>query len=111
MEVHWTSAYVATVGMLIAVLVTGGFVAESMWVNAAATWCIALGAGLIIIDGLGLLTWLLDRVKAPRWYRVVLVIGAVLFSPAAAAVLGVIGIVDIALRPRRRSSGTLTRRD
>ncbi|MCZ4495902.1 MAG: hypothetical protein JWM25_485, partial [Thermoleophilia bacterium] len=109
LEVHYSAAYVAAAGLvlLLAAPDSGavGVLVESLGAGAAV-----LGGSLLVGQGFGLATWLAARRKMRGWQRVVFIVVALLVPQVSLPLLASLGMVDIAVRPRRRSSATLTGR-
>jgi hypothetical protein len=103
LEVHFAAAYLLAAGLGAWLLAPGDSTAE-LYVRSAGVFAGTLGTLLLMTQGAGLLAWLLTRRPTPGWYRAFLVIGAVLFTPVAFALLFLSGVLDMALHPRRRAA-------
>ncbi|MCW2973354.1 MAG: hypothetical protein JWN72_1627 [Thermoleophilia bacterium] len=108
LEVHWSAGYVTAAGLLLVLFLSevGGDVAQ--WGRALGIACVTFGAQLIAAQGSGLLAFTLRGLRG--WRRVVLIVCAVFALRYVLVLLLFLGVVDLALHPRRRVSGSLTGR-
>ncbi len=108
LELHWSFTYALAAGlvgwMFLQQLDVGGLVASIA--RAGSVALATLGALALVAQGLGLAAWNWSRVPRPIWYRVLVVMVALLAMPIALGVLFCLGIVDQALHPRRRAVHT-----
>jgi hypothetical protein len=108
LELHWSFTYALAVG-LIGWMVLQELDADGLAASIARAGSVALavlGALALVAQGLGLAAWNWSRVRRPIWYRVLVVLAALLATPIAIGVLFCLGIVDQALHPRRRAERT-----
>jgi hypothetical protein len=109
LEVHWSAAYLLAAGLIAYMLAAylGGDVRAA--VRGVAVGAGSLGALLVFAQGTGFAAWLLTRGRTPGWYRVFLLVSALLALPITMTVLFGLGVLDMAWHPRRRAraSGSL----
>lgn len=111
LEVHWSSAYALAAGIgcwMLAASVAAGDARTALRVVAVAL--ASAGAVLVLAHGIGAVTAMFTRRHLPRWYRIAVGIGAILFLHYAVGFAFVAGVVDLGLHLRRRGSGILTGR-
>lgn len=102
LEVHWSAAYVLMLGLVALMareLATGVLDQVLLATGVGAS---TLGALLVLTQGVGLAAWIFTRRPTPRWYRVLLVLIALVASSVTIACLALLGMIDLAARPRRR---------
>jgi hypothetical protein len=101
LEVHWSAAYLVAGAIGAWLLAPGESVGEQV-ARFAGVFAGTIGALLIVAQGMGLLVWLLTRRPTPGWYRAFLILSAILFWPVAVLLLFLLGVLDMAVHPRRR---------
>lgn len=102
LEVHWSAAYLVALGLaawLVADLAGDPWAA---WLRAAALVVGGVGAQLVMAQGLGLATWSLTRGRRPAWYWLMLGLVVLLTLTVIPVALFALGVLDLALHPRRR---------
>jgi len=114
LEVHWSAAYLVALG-IVAWLATQDATGGNTWlvgVRAVGVGIGTLGALLLLTQGLGLAAWVFARGRSSRWYRGAVVVLALLVVPVTLLVLFALGVLDMALHPRRKAleSGSVPRR-
>jgi hypothetical protein len=109
-EAHWGAAYACAVGIGLVALAGTFDGAIEPALRGVGVFVTALGALLLLLQGFGLVAWWVVRSRLRTWQRVVLVLGAYLTARYSLPIVLGLGMVDMALRPRRRSSVTLTGR-
>lgn len=104
LEVHWSAAFLVAAGAIAWTATRGAGGAGFDVVRAAAVGVGTLGGLLVVTQGFGLAAWLLTRGSAPRWYRGFLFVVALFVIPITLLALFVLGVLDMALHPRRRGA-------
>lgn len=109
LELHWSAAYVLAAGLVMFMLAGDGngggaggdvlVVVRSVGVGLAT-----LGALAVVSQGIGLVAWMFSRGGSPTWYRVLLLAFALFVLPVTMALLFFVGVLDMALHPRRRAA-------
>jgi hypothetical protein len=109
LEVHWSAAYLLAAGLVAYMLSTHVDGAVGAAARGTAAGAASLGALLVLAQGVGFVSWLLTRGRTPGWYRVFLLVSALLALPITFTVLFGLGVLDMAWHPRRRAraSGSL----
>lgn len=104
LELHWSFAYfgVAAVMAWFAADAASGALAD--WLLATAVGLGTVTALVLFAQGAGLLAWVFTRRRMPLWYRLLLVVVALLVLPAAMALVTGCGLLDMGLHPRRRAA-------
>lgn len=106
LTVHWGSPYVLA-GGLVAVMATTIWSSIDSPLGAAGVFVATLGMLLMCGQGLGLAWYGLDRGRVRLFPRAILLIASVVAWPFALGILLSLGIIDMALSPRSRNSGTI----
>ncbi|MCW2926143.1 MAG: hypothetical protein JWM86_111 [Thermoleophilia bacterium] len=112
LEVHWSATYLLVLG-LVALMVRSAVTGPADDIAlAAGVGLSTLGVLLVLEQGVGLAAWLLARRPVPRWYRVGLVVAALVAASITIVVVFVLGVLDLAAHPRRRAlaSGSVSGR-
>ena len=98
LEVHWISAYVAAAGIA-GWMLAERFAPSDSWFHAVSVGAATIGFLLIAVQGAGGVSWFALRVfRSDAAMVVVLLISVIFFWYGLIA----FGIVDMALRTRRR---------
>jgi hypothetical protein len=63
-----------------------------------------LGALAVVSQGIGLVAWMFSRGGSPTWYRILLFVFALFVLPVTLTMLFFVGVLDMALHPRRRAA-------
>jgi hypothetical protein len=109
LELHWASAYVLAAG-LVAVMVAGdGAGSAVVALRAVGIGLSTLGALAVFSQGIGLVAWVFSRGGSPTWYRVALGLFALFVLPVTIALVFTLGVLDLALHPRRRAAARTPR--
>ena len=104
LELHWSYAYVGVAGIALwmGADAASGQVAE--WLLAGSVGLVSIAGFVLLAQGAGLLAWIFTRRKMPLWYKLLLVVMALLVLPGAVAMVALFGIIDMGIHPRRRAA-------
>jgi hypothetical protein len=103
LEVHWSFAYVLTAGLVcwMLALEMSGDAGLAMRLVAVALG--TLGALAVVSQGTGLVTWITQRGRRPSLVQAIIVVGLLVASPIVLGFLFLMGLLDLAIHPRRRA--------
>jgi uncharacterized protein YybS (DUF2232 family) len=104
-EVHWSVAYLTAFGLVLALALRHPTNDFTTWAQALGWATATFGVLLIAAQGFGLLFWVLQAVHG--WRLAVLIVSAIFGWLYVLVLMGALGVVDLALHPRRRVSGSL----
>lgn len=108
-EVHWVWSYIATAGIaLVALAATTAPLGP--FTTGLGVYLVTVGALVVAGEGLALAAWGITRPSTPGWYRVLVVLLALLYPEVALGALVALGMLELAVHTRRRRSGTIHRR-
>ncbi len=103
LELHWSAAYALAIGLVAWMLAGDGGSNLAVAVRSAGVLFGTLGALMVVSQGVGLVAWLFTRGGSPTWYRVVLCVFALFVLPVTLTLVFLVGVLDLALHPRRRA--------
>ncbi len=103
LEFHWSAAYVLAAGLVAFMLAGSGDSTVAITVRSIGVGLATLGALAVLSQGIGLVAWMFSRGGAPTWYRVALLVFALFVLPVTLTLLFFVGVLDMALHPRRRA--------
>lgn len=112
LEFHWSAAYLLAAGLVAFMLAGSGDSNVPSTVRSIGVGLATLGAVAVVAQGVGLVAWMFTRGGSPTWYRVALIVFALFVLPVTLTLLFFVGVLDMALHPRRRAakSGNVPRR-
>jgi hypothetical protein len=103
LELHWAFAYVLAAGLGAWLLAGSGDSVVSVAGRSLGVAAATIGALAVVSQGLGMSAWMLASRPRPIWFKVLLVAAFVLATPFVLVMLFVIGVLDLAVHPRRRA--------
>ena len=103
LELHWSFAYVLAAGLVAFMLAGEGSGTATVALRSVGVGLATLGGLAVLAQGVGLVAWVFARGRSPVWYRVVLTIFALFVLPVTFTVIFFLGVLDLAIHPRRRA--------
>ncbi len=103
LELHWSWAYVAALG-IVGWLIASGDDPVVVWLRAVFGATAVLGVLAIIAQGAGMLAHVVAGARRPGLLTAAIVFFLLVASPVAAISLLVLGMLDMSLHPRRRAA-------
>ncbi len=104
LELHWSAAYVLAAGLVLFMLAGDGGSTPIVLARSVGVGLALLGALAVVSQGIGLVAWMFTRGGSPTWYRVLLLVFALFVLPVTLTLLFFVGVLDMALHPRRRAA-------
>jgi hypothetical protein len=110
LEFHWSAAYVLALGLVSFMVAGDGGSTLAVAARSIGVGLGTLGVLVVVSQGIGLVAWMFTRGGAPTWYRVALLVFALFVLPVTLTLLFFVGVLDMAVHPRRRALAREQRR-